>query len=116
VTTGVVQVQTTLDTEAAASRVADTLVSERLAACVQVVGPARSTYHWKGALERAEEWLCLIKTTEAGLPRLTTRLREIHPYDTPEILVLPVTAGLDDYLAWVRETVSREQGAGSREQ
>lgn len=108
-TTGIVQVQTTLDSEAAASRVADTLVGERLAACVQVVGPVRSTYHWQGALERAEEWLCLVKTTEAGLARLTTRLREIHPYDTPEIIVLPVTAGLDGYLAWVRETVSSEQ-------
>lgn len=103
--TGVVQLQTTLDSEAAANRLADTLVGEQLAACVQVLGPVRSTYHWQGARERADEWLCLIKTTEAALPALIPRLNELHPYDTPEIIVLPVTGGSDGYLDWVRQEV-----------
>ncbi|MFN2317676.1 MAG: divalent-cation tolerance protein CutA [Gemmatimonadales bacterium] len=101
--TGIVQLQTTLDSEAAASRIADTLVAEQLAACVQVIGPVRSTYRWQGALERADEWLCLIKTTEAALTALLPRLKELHPYDTPEIIVIPVIGGDPAYLLWVKE-------------
>ncbi len=104
-TTGIVQLQTTLDSEAAASRIADTLVAEQLAACVQVQGPVRSTYRWQGALERANEWLCLVKTTEAALPSVMARLKELHPYDTPEIIVTPVIGGDPGYLAWVGEQV-----------
>lgn len=108
-TTGIVQVQTTLDSEAAASRIADTLVAEQLAACVQVIGPVRSTYRWQGALERADEWLCLVKTTEAALPVLLHRLKALHPYDTPEIIVTQVIGGDVEYLEWVRQEVSSEQ-------
>jgi periplasmic divalent cation tolerance protein len=109
VTTGIVQLQTTLDSEAAASRIADTLVAEQLAACVQVVGPVRSTYRWQGALERADEWLCLVKTTEAILPVLIPRLKALHPYDTPEIIVTAVIGGDPEYLTWVGKQVSSEQ-------
>jgi periplasmic divalent cation tolerance protein len=109
VTTGIVQLQTTLDSEAAASRIADTLVAEQLAACVQVVGPVRSTYRWQGALERADEWLCLVKTTEAILPVLIPRLKALHPYDTPEVIVTAVIGGDPEYLTWVGKQVSSEQ-------
>jgi periplasmic divalent cation tolerance protein len=109
VTTGIVQLQTTLDSEAAASRIADTLVAERLAACVQVIGPVRSTYRWQGALERADEWLCLVKTTGAVLPTLMARLRELHPYDTPEIIVTPVIGGDSEYLDWVQKAAGAEE-------
>jgi len=105
VSTGVVQVQTTVGSEAAATRLGEVLIAERLAACVQQVGPVRSTYRWQGAVETAAEWLLLIKTTADALPRLRPRLLELHPYDTPEFLVLPVTAGSEGYLAWVRDTV-----------
>lgn len=103
--TGVVQVQATIDSEAAASRLGDTLVAERLAACVQLVGPIRSTYRWKDRVEVAQEWLCLVKTTESALARLLPRIRELHPYETPEIVVLPVVAGDPDYLRWVEDSV-----------
>jgi len=105
VSTGVVQVQTTVGSEAAATRLGEVLIAERLAACVQRVGPVHSTYRWQGAVETAAEWLLLIKTTEDALPHLRPRLLGLHPYDTPEFLVLPVTAGSEDYLAWVREAV-----------
>lgn len=114
--TDIVQVQTTVGSEAAATRLGDLLVAERLAACVQQVGPVHSTYRWQGAVETASEWLLLVKSTEDALPRLLTRIRELHPYQTPEILALPVVAGDPDYLAWVRNSTGGEKGdAGSEE-
>lgn len=103
--TGLVQVETTVDSEAAAAALAAALVNEGLAACVQVLGPIASTYRWQGAVERATEWLCLAKTTEAAAARIMARIRELHSYEQPEILVLPVTGGDPGYLAWVRTEV-----------
>lgn len=114
-TTGVVQLQTTLPDEQAARQLAATLVGERLAACVQVLGPAHSTYRWQDRVDTATEWLCLIKAPAAHLPHLLSRLRALHPYDTPEILVLPVIGGDPAYLRWVEESVGGEQGEGNRE-
>ena len=103
--TDAVQVSTTFDSEQAAQSLAATLVNERLAACVQVVGPIRSTYRWEGRVETATEWLCLAKTTAGVLDRLLQRIREIHSYAQPEILATPVVAGDAGYLAWVRSEV-----------
>jgi len=111
----VVQVQTTLPDEPSARRIASTLVEARLAACIQVLGPLHSTYRWEGRVEQATEWLCLIKTTDTGLDMLLPRLRELHPYDTPEIIVLPVIGGDPGYLAWVESEVCGEKGEGRRE-
>ena len=104
--TGCCQVTTTLPDQAAAERLGRVLVEERLAACAQVVGPVWSTYHWQGAVERATEWYCHLKTTAARLPQLQSRIRELHPYDVPEIIALPVLDGDADYLRWIDETVS----------
>ena len=95
------QVMTTLDSRAAADGLADTLVRDRLAACVQVVGPIRSTYWWQGAVETAEEWLCLVKTAESRYPALEARVRELHSYDVPEITAVRIAAGSADYLGWI---------------
>lgn len=100
-----IQVTTTVATEADAARIATTLVAERLAACVQVAGPIASTYRWQGAVERASEWYCHCKTTHERYPSLETRLRELHPYETPEIIAVPIVAGLPAYLAWIEECV-----------
>jgi periplasmic divalent cation tolerance protein len=81
------------------------LVEERLAACVQVAGPIESTYRWKGKVERATEWYCHCKTTRARYPALEARVRELHPYDIPEIIVVPIVAALPAYLAWIEECV-----------
>jgi periplasmic divalent cation tolerance protein len=100
------QVSTTLETESAAARIASALVEERLAACVHVIGPVRSTYRWKGVVEQATEWLCLAKTAEPRLPALLGRIRALHPYQQPEIVATPIVAGDQGYLDWLqRETV-----------
>jgi periplasmic divalent cation tolerance protein len=99
------QVTTTVATQADAERIAAALVEERLAACVQVAGPIMSIYRWQGAIERATEWHCHCKTTRARYPALEARLRELHPYETPEIIALPIVAGFPAYLAWIEEGV-----------
>ena len=111
----VVQVQTTLPDEPSARRTASTLVEEQLAACVQVLGPLHSTYRWSGRVDEATEWLCLIKTVDEGLDALLPRLRQLHPYDTPEIIVLPVIGGDPGYLEWVDREVRREKPEGRSE-
>ena len=96
------QVITSIDSEAAATRVADTLVTERLAACAQVLGPVSSVYRWHGTIERATEWLCTAKTTGAVLPAVLERIRALHSYQQPEIVATPIAAGDPGYLDWVR--------------
>lgn len=78
------------------------LVDEGLAACVNVLPGVRSVYRWQGAVEESDESLLLIKLGRAGLERLTDRVRALHPYDVPEIVALPVTGGLTEYIEWVR--------------
>ena len=95
------QITTTLPDRAAADRIAVALVEERLAACAQVSGPIESTYRWQGAVERATEWYCHLKTTLSGAPALQARLRELHPYDVPEIVVDALAGGDRDYLRWI---------------
>lgn len=87
-----------------ARRMADRLVGEKLAACVTEVPGARSTYRWKGRVERAREIVLMIKTRKALARRLERRVREIHPYDVPEILALAVGSGESRYLKWIRES------------
>ena len=111
--TELVQVATTVDSEPKARAIADQLVTERLAACVQIVGPIGSVYRWNGQLERATEWLCLAKTTRAGLDQLMNRIRAIHPYQQPEILATAVLAADRGYQHWVATEVgppSQETG------
>ena len=103
--TGCCQVTTTLPDRSAADRVAQALVEERLAACAQVSGPIASTYRWQGAVEQASECYCHIKTTLGRLPALRRRLRELHPYDVPEIIAVPIVDGDPSYLEWIEESV-----------
>ncbi|HET7599859.1 MAG TPA: divalent-cation tolerance protein CutA [Gemmatimonadales bacterium] len=96
---------TSVDSREAAARLATAAVAERLAACVQVVGPIRSTYRWRGQVEEADEWYCHCKTTRARYPELESRLRALHPYDVPEIVAVPIVAGSPAYLAWIEDSV-----------
>ncbi len=86
-----------------ALEIANALVEARLAACVNISSAIRSVYRWQGVIERADEVLLIIKTTEERFPALRDRIQELHPYDTPEIIALPVTAGSEKYLTWLRE-------------
>jgi len=107
---GYIQVMTTVVGRKDARRIADLLVQKRLAACVQVLGPIVSTYRWKGRVETAKEWLCLVKTRKSLYRRLEAAIRGIHPYEVPEILALPVVAGSRTYLDWLdRETRQAEK-------
>ena len=83
------------------------LVEERLIACGQVVGPIGSTFFWEGSVQRAEEWLALLKTSKGAVDDLVARLAEAHSYDVPEILVTEVTGGYEPYLDWVVERTTR---------
>lgn len=101
--TGFIQVITTVANRHDAQRIAGELLERRLAGCVQVLGPVSSTYRWKGAIETSDEWLLLIKSREELYPAIDTAIRELHPYDVPEILAVPVAAGHADYLRWLAE-------------
>jgi periplasmic divalent cation tolerance protein len=90
-----------------AERIGRALVEERLAACVNVVGPIQSIYRWHEAIEEAEERLLLVKARVAELPALSARIRALHSYDVPEILALPTVWGSDDYLAWLAAVTTR---------
>ncbi len=94
-------VLTTIDSADSARQLAQTLITERLAACVNIIPEVLSVYKWEGKLEEASEFLLLIKTSAESLPALTDRIREVHPYDLPEIVAFSVEEGLQDYLNWV---------------
>ncbi len=99
------QVTTTLPDREGAHRLGRRLVEERLAACAQVVGPVSSVYWWHEEVETAAEWYCHLKTTVGRVPELMSRIRELHPYETPEIIALPVAEGDREYLKWIAESV-----------
>lgn len=86
-----------------ADRIAEVLVAERLAACVSRLPGVSSTYPWKGAVERADEVLLLIKTTAARLDALVARIQALHPYELPEVIAVEATGGSAAYLAWVAD-------------
>ncbi|HEX2701495.1 MAG TPA: divalent-cation tolerance protein CutA [Acidimicrobiales bacterium] len=107
-----VQVTTAAASVQEADAVAAAVLDARLAACVQVVGPVRSRFRWRGRVESAEEWLCVIKTTGAAAGAVTDEIARIHSYDTPEITVTPIVGGLPSYLAWIDAEVDPGGGAG----
>ncbi|HXE13568.1 MAG TPA: divalent-cation tolerance protein CutA [Bryobacteraceae bacterium] len=99
-------VLSTCDTADEAERIATVLVEERLAACVNIIPGLTSIYRWHGVVERAAEQLLLIKTTGEQRAALEERLGEIHSYEVPEILELPITGGNQKYLTWLRVQVA----------
>lgn len=92
---------TSLPDMAAARELARSLVEQRLAACVNILPAMQSVYRWQGMVEQAEEFALLIKITEARYAELEAAIRVAHPYALPEIVALPIVAGLPAYLAWV---------------
>ena len=101
---GVVVLSTAPD-ETTAARLAQALVERRLAACVNVIAGVRSTYRWEGEIRRDDEVLLLIKSTRAGVEALKGAIAEIHPYELPEVVVLPVEGGSPAYLRWIADNV-----------
>jgi periplasmic divalent cation tolerance protein len=102
----VVQVQVVHDDRAALEKMIGDLVTEKLIACGQVMGPINSTFFWEGAIQKEEEWLALLKTSRHRVDQLVARLAEMHSYEVPEILVLEIKTGHIPYLDWVFEQTS----------
>lgn len=100
----------TFPNETLAESVAETLVTEQLAACVNLLPAVRSIYQWEGNVEKESETLAMIKSTESGFPALEKRLTELHPYEVPEIIAITVNDGNAGYLQWVSDCV---QSAGT---
>ena len=94
--------------EATARTIAQALVGERLATCVNRLAGVTSTYFWDGRLQEDAEILLIIKTTAARQAELASRLKALHPYELPELVVLPVTGGNEPYLQWVRSGVEQQ--------
>lgn len=94
-------VLTNLPDHASAERLAAALITDRAAACVNILAECRSVYRWNGAVEQENEVPLLIKTTPDAYPRVEQTIRKLHPYELPEIVAVPVVAGLPAYLAWV---------------
>ncbi|MES9835006.1 MAG: divalent-cation tolerance protein CutA [Candidatus Thiodiazotropha sp.] len=88
-----------------ALKLANAMVEQDLAACVNLTSPVTSVYRWQGKLEQSEEILLLIKTTEKKYRDVEAALRAQHPYELPEIIAVPVEQGLDDYLDWVERCI-----------
>lgn len=104
---GYVTVLTTTASEAEAEAIAEVLLAEELAACVQIAA-IRSRYVWKGELQREAEQLLLIKTRAALFEIVRAKIRTLHSYETPEIVALPIVAGDADYLSWMAGAVRGE--------
>lgn len=102
-----IQVSTSVEKKEDADRIAKILVETRMAACVQVIGPIRSTYWWKGKVEEASEWLCVMKTREDLYSDLEASLKAVHPYELPEIVAVPLTKGSEAYLRWIEEETKK---------
>ena len=103
----IIEIRTTFGARADAETCAALLVERRLAACVQVEGPIRSTYRWEAAVEVAEEFRCTCKTTRERVGACIEALTSRHPYQTPEVLCAEVTAA-PAYARWVRESVAAD--------
>ena len=97
-----IQVITTISSKRGAQKIAKALINKRLAACVQIAGPIKSIYRWKGRIETAKEWVCIIKTKKNLYKKVETAIKKIHPYEVPEIIAAPITTANKDYLKWIK--------------
>ena len=96
-----IQISTTTETKEESQKIARSLIEQKLAACVQITGPIESTYRWKGKVETASEWLCLIKTRSSLFKKVETAIKKLHSYETPEIIAVPIVKGSKEYLNWM---------------
>jgi periplasmic divalent cation tolerance protein len=97
-----IQMVTTISGKVGAEKIAKSLINKRLAACVQIAGPIKSIYRWKGKIETAKEWVCVIKTRKNLYEKVEATIKKIHPYEIPEIIAVPIAAANKDYLKWIK--------------
>ena len=97
-----IQVVTTISGKRGAEKIAKSLINKRLAACVQIAGPIKSIYRWKGRIETAKEWVCVIKTRKNLYKKVEAAIKKIHLYEVPEIIAVSIAAANKDYLKWIK--------------
>lgn len=105
-----IQVVTTISGKRGAEKIAKVLIDIRLAACVQIIGPIKSIYSWKGKIETAKEWVCIIKTRKDLYKKVEKAIKEIHPYEVPEIIAVSIVEGSKDYLKWLSSETVKNHG------
>lgn len=98
-----IQISTTVAKRSDAERIAKILSKKNLSACTQIVGPITSVYRWKGKLEKSKEWLCIIKTKRTLYKSIEKAIKNIHPYELPEIVATPIIEGSREYLGWIQK-------------
>lgn len=103
-----IQIITTTEKKADAEKISQILVEKKLAGCVQIIGPITSTFWWEEKIDKAEEWLCLIKTNKNLYNELEQAIRSVHPYKVPEILAISVITGSKDYLSWLESVLKKK--------
>jgi periplasmic divalent cation tolerance protein len=101
-----VQVQFAIDEPGTADAIVEALLAEQLVACAQRLGPMVSRYWWRGSVEQADEWLVLLKTRSELASRVIHAVVKLHPYETPEVVALPVLDGHAGYLDWIRDVTA----------
>lgn len=99
----IISVYATFPNEEEARRIGRQMVEERLAACINILGPCRSIYRWQGQIEEADETAAIFKATADGAPRLVERIGECHSYDVPAVVVWPISDASCAYASWVEE-------------
>lgn len=98
-------VLTTLPTRSKAQELSKAVLRKKLAACINLLGPAQSAFWWKGKIDHATEYLLLIKTRSSHFARLRRFLEKNHPYSVPEIIALPIRKGNPPYLSWIKKSI-----------
>ncbi|MGK7958531.1 MAG: divalent-cation tolerance protein CutA [Crocosphaera sp.] len=96
-------VMTTTSTKENANQIAQTLLAKKLAGCIQIIGPITSHYYWQDELCQDEEWICLIKSSQDNYQTIESTMQDIHPYEVPEIISLPIVEGSKGYLSWLHQ-------------
>ncbi|MFI7617178.1 divalent-cation tolerance protein CutA [Nonomuraea terrae] len=105
------EVRVTVPARDEAERICSAVIARRLAAAVQVVAPITSVYWWRGEINRADEWLLYMITTAQRFDELAACVRELHSYEVPQIVAVPLVIGTADYLEWIRRETSPERDA-----
>ena len=97
-----IQIYTTVAKRSDAERIAKTLFEKKLSACTQIIGPITSVYRWKGNMEKSKEWLCVAKSKKRNYKKIEKAIKEIHPYELPEIIAISIIGGSKEYFGWMR--------------
>lgn len=96
-----IQITTTVSKFDEVKIIADNILDKKIAACVQIIGPIKSLYWWKNKKENEEEWICLIKTKKQLFKKIEKLIKDLHPYELPEIIATPIINGSKEYLRWI---------------